>query len=36
MQALKSHLDGFDARIILARPIKQNLFLKTVRYDYPP
>ena len=36
MQALKSHLNGLDARIILAHPIKQNLFLKTLRYNYPP
>ena len=26
MQALKSHLDWLDARIILAHPIKQNLY----------
>ena len=36
MQALKSHFNGLDARIVIAHPIKQNLFLKTLRYNYLP
>ena len=36
MQALKSHLDWLDARMILAHPIKQNSFLETLQYNHPP
>ena len=39
IDVLRTHLgSGFlqNARVVLAHPVKQNLFLKTLRYNYLP